>query len=303
MTTYSLDSVTTDEWWDWNGIPLNQPYWNVASFGGSRQDLPLLRGQNYVVAYRGGQMWRPKQPDQRTVSLAMWAAGVDQASLAPAADQRLAFNDNFQQLRSMFWAQGNLGSSLGYLTRRWYLTPGGPGIVAATAQAEIAGTMQPTMSGRAKADFTVDFLLADPYFYGERQQATLAPNGTSVITNPGDAAVGFGQQAGFGGTPFTITCYGPLTAPIRLSNESNGVWVTLDYTIPAGQVVTLDVLGYTAFDNLGASHLGVVSHSYAARPWMLLMGAAQNGGQNALLFTTGAADAGKAVVSFQPGFL
>jgi hypothetical protein len=35
-------SVTTTEWWSWNGVPLNQPFWNVSSFGGSRQDLPLL---------------------------------------------------------------------------------------------------------------------------------------------------------------------------------------------------------------------------------------------------------------------
>jgi hypothetical protein len=275
----------------------------VSSFGGSRQDLPLLRGQNYPVAYRAGQMWRSKQPDQRTVSLAMWAAGVDQAALVPAADQTLAFNNNFQQLRSMFWVQGNQGSSLGFLTRRWYLTQNGAtGIIAATAQAEIAGTMQPTMSGRTRADFTVDLLLSDPYFYGARQSLSIGANASQTLLNLGDAPVGFGQAPGQGGTAFTITLTGPLTTPIELANYTNGVFVTLAHTIPAGHSLTLDVMSYTAYDDTGTSYLGSVSHG-GARPWMLLMGAGNNGGNNSLTLSTGAGDSGKAVISWQPGYL
>jgi hypothetical protein len=51
----------------------------------------LLRGSNYPIAYYAGQMWRPKQPDQRVIMLAIWAAGVDQNTFMPAIDQRLAF--------------------------------------------------------------------------------------------------------------------------------------------------------------------------------------------------------------------
>lgn len=291
-------TVTTSEFWDWQGTPLNQPWWNVTSFGGSRQDLPLLRGQNYPVAFRGGQMWRPKQADQRVITLAMWAAGVDQVSGNPAADQRLAFNNNFQQLRSMFWLTGNAGSALGALTRRWYLTQNGStGIVQATAMAEIAGTMQPTMAGRTRADFAVDFLLADPYFYGGVQAQTLAYNTAVSINNLGDANVGMGQQSGQGGVPFTIQLVGPLTNP-TVTNSTNGVSVTVAYTIGGGQSCTLDVLAYTALDQGNASHLGVVSHA-GARPWMVLWPDI-----NVLRLTsTNGGDTGHAVVTWQPGYL
>jgi hypothetical protein len=292
-------AVTTNEYWDFNGNPLNQPWWNITSFGGSRQSLPLLRGQNYPLAYRAGQMWRPKQPDQRTITLAMWAAGIDQTSLAPAADQRLAFNNNLQQLRSLFWVQGNLGSSLGFLTRRWFITQNGTtGIVAATAQVEIAGDMQPTMSGRTRADFSVDFLLADPFFYGQRINQQVGANASGTTFNPGDAATGFGQAPGQGGVPFTILLRGPLTAPITLVNSTNGVTVTVTQTITAGHSVVLDVMNYTAFTDTGASWLGNVQHS-GARPWLLIMP-----GNNVLSLSTGSGgDTGNATISFQPGYL
>lgn len=294
-------SPTTTEYWDFNGTPLNQPFWNISSFGGSRQDLPLMRGQNYPVAYRAGQMWRPKQPDQRTITLAMWAAGIDQALLVPAADQRLAFNNNFQQLRSLFWQLGNLGSTLGFLTRRWYLTQNGStGIVSATAQAEIAGTVQPTMSGRTRADFSVDFLLADPYFYGLRQSLNVPANGSGTqLYNLGDAAVGFGQSQGQGGVPFSLTFYGQLTDPVTLTNVTNGVSVTINNSVIAsGATLSLDVLNYTAFTGSGSSWLGNVTH-YGARPWMLLMP-----GSNILTMSTGnGGDSGHCTLNWQPGYL
>jgi hypothetical protein len=296
----SVGTVTTTEYWDWNGTPLNQPYWNITSFGGSRQDLPLLRGQNYPVAYRAGQMWRSKQPDQRTVSLAMWAAGIDQASLVPAADQRLAFNNNFQQMRSMFWQMGNYGSMVGFLTRRWYITQNGvTGIVSATAQAEIAGTMQPTMSGRTRADFTVDFLLADPYFYGQRQSLTVPANGSGTnLLHLGDDGIGFGQAPGSGGVAFRITLTGPLTAPVKLTNATNGVSVTVSNSnIAAGTNLVLDVLNYTAYTSSSVSRLGDVTH-YGARPWMLLLP-----GNNVLVLSTGGSDSGNCLVQWQPGYL
>lgn len=292
-------SPTTNEFWDWEGTALNQPWWNITSFGGSRQDLPLLRGQNYPVAYRDGQMWRPKNPDQRVITLAMWIAGVDQSTGIPAADQRLAFNNNFQQLRSLFWElDGSLGSELGALTRRWHLTQNGTtGIVQATAQAELAGTMQPAMSGRTKADASVDFLLADPYFYGAQQAAALPYNTASALQNLGDAAIGRGQPPGLGGVPFTLQLFGPLTNP-TVTNSTNGVSVSISTTIATGHNITLDVLSYTAYDDAGASHLGQVTHA-GARPWMLLAR-----GLNTLKLTsTNGADTGACVVTWQPPYL
>lgn len=258
-----------------------------------------MRGQNYALAYRAGQQWRPKQPDQRTITLAMWAAGVDQTSLEPAADQRLAFNNNFQQLRSLFFLQSAAGSALGLLTRRWYLTQNGStGIIGATAYAEIAGTMEPTMSGRTRADFSVDFLLADPFFYGAPSFALLnAWAAGSNVLNVGDGAVGFGQQSGLGGVPFQIQLNGPLTNPV-LTNDTANVVVSANVTIALGASLTLDVLGYTAIDNVGISHLAQIVH-YGARPWMILL----PGNNNMRLTSSNTGDTGNAVITWQPPYL
>lgn len=289
---------TTEEFWEWQGNSLNTAFWNFSTWGGSRQDMPLLRGSNYTVSYRAGQMWRPKQPDQRKISFAFWTAGINQGTLIPGTDQRLDFNSNFQQLRSLFWVQGNAGSALGALTRRWRVMQSGVStLVVATAQAEIAGTMTPTMSGRTKADFTVDLNLPDPYFYGTSQSQTLPYNSAQNVINLGDAMAGFGQQSGLGGVPFTVRLNGPLTNP-TVTNLTTGVSVTVGYTIASGHFCTLDVLGYTALDDTGASHLGVVSHS-GARPWMVL----GEGNNSVKLTSTSGADTGNAVLTWQPAYL
>lgn len=289
---------TTTEYWSWNGVALNMPFWNLTTWGGSRQDAPTLRGQNYAVAYRAGQQWRAKQPDQRALSMAMWAAGIDQNTGVPASDQKLAFNSNFQQLRSMFWAQGAGGSAQGALTRRWYVTQGGsPVVVAATAQAEVAGTMQPVMTGRTRADFTVDLLLADPYFYGAQQVQSLGYNSPANVPNLGDGAVGFGQPSQTSGVVFTIQLNGPLTSP-KLTNSTAGVSVSVSYTIPTGHYCILDVMNYFATDDAGISHLGVVSHT-GARPWMILLP-----GSNSLnLTSTNGSDTGSATLTWSPPYL
>lgn len=251
-----------------------------------------------MVCFREGQMWRAKQPDQRPITLAMWAAGIDPNTGIPAADQRLAFNNNFQTLRSLFWTQGVGGSALGSLTRRWYLTQNGiTGIVTATAMAELAGSMQPTMTGRTRADFSVDFLLPDPFFFGLAQTQTLAYNTPASILNLGDAALGFTQPASTSGANFTIQLNGPLTNP-TVTNSTAGVLVYVGYTIPNGVSLLLDVLGYTANDSNGISHLGVVSHA-GARPWMILL----PGSNTVKLTSTSLADTGTALFTWSPAYL
>ena len=95
----------------------------------------MLRGANYAVPYRAGQLCRPKYPDQRTISLTMWLDGSGSANHAyPAADARLAFNDNWQALRQAFWTRNATGSVQGSLQRNWYLhAVRAPALVTGTA--------------------------------------------------------------------------------------------------------------------------------------------------------------------------
>ncbi len=228
----------------------------------------------------------------------MWTAGIDTATGVAGLDQKLSFNSNFQALRSALFLQGNYGSALGALTRRWNIIQGGSNvIVAATALAELSGPMTPAMTGRTRADFAVEFNLADPVFYGAQEAHTMPYNTVFGINNLGDAVVGFGQPSGLGGVPFTVRLTGPLTNP-TLTNQTAGVSVTVGYTIASGHYCTLDILNYTAYDDLGGNHLGVVSHS-GARPWMIL-----GEGNNSLKLTsTNVADTGTATVTHSPPYL
>src|SRR4029077_17520019 len=142
-------------------LPLQSAYgaWNLATMGGSRFSVPVFRGQNYEVPYRDGQNFRQKFTDSKTVTLAFWADGQGQhsASAYPAADQRLAFNNNLQQLRAAFFQMNANGSVQGQLKRNWYLTQGGtPQLVTSAAMGELAGSMDLTMNGRTNAGFSVD---------------------------------------------------------------------------------------------------------------------------------------------------
>lgn len=250
---------TFQEAWSWNGLALNAPYWNIASMGGSRFGLPTFRGQDYETPYRAGQNWRAKYPDSRTVTLNMWVSGDWDVSGFPA-DQRLAFNNHLQQLRDAFFTLGANGSQQGQLQRNWYLTQGSPKLVTATAMGELAGSMDLTMNGRTSAAFSVDFLLADPFFYGALQ--TVACTGASTsVTGLGEAVVGLGFPSAV--SSFTVS----LSAAATVTNVTMGV----SFAIASGPSfpVTVDILAGTVTDNGGNNQIGALSH-LGSRAWMVL---------------------------------
>src|ERR1700722_4341274 len=112
-------AYTPGEAWYFNGLALNQPYWNITTFGGSRSGIPTLRGQDDQGAYRAGQAWRAKYPDERTISLTMWLDGSGSAAGWPSTDAHLAFNNNWQALRQAFFTRNAGGSVQGQLQRNW----------------------------------------------------------------------------------------------------------------------------------------------------------------------------------------
>ena len=288
----------SDEFWSWTApggseVSLQQGWLGIATIGGSRFGLPTLRGSDIEVAFRAGTSRRRKFPNARTITLVMWEAGVDQTTNAPAQDQRLAWNDNWRELRQMFWLRDGLGSLQGMLTRRWFLSVGGPGIVQASAMAEIAGGMEPTMTGRTRADFSVDLLLADPYFYGVKKAVTVAAGNSSLLVNDGEGVVGEGQPGGL--ASFQVVLTGPLTTPTLL-NVTAGVSVTYLGTIGSGTSVTLDILSYTAVDSAGVNRIAQVKHA-GSRMWLCLL-AGQRSVNTLELSTLSGADTGTANVSW-----
>lgn len=257
---------TPNEAWFWNSLPLQSAYgaWNIASMGGSRFGVPTFRGQDYQLPYRAGQNWRSKMPDSRTVTLAMWAdgQGLHSTSTYPAANPRLAFNSNLQQLRAAFFAMGSSGSVQGQLKRNWYIEQSGsPLLVTSTAMAELAGSIDLTVNGHNNAAFSVDFLLSDPFFYGA-QQTQACTGGSTVLSNTGEGTAGLGFPSTV--NLFTVQC----SAACTVTNTTAGVSFTLGSgpTYPA----TVDILNGTVTDNAGANWVGALTHA-GARAWMVLL--------------------------------
>lgn len=276
MVNPPANAYSPAETWYWNGTPLSEPYWNIATWGGSRMGVPVNRGNDYEVPYRAGQLWRAKYPDERTITLTMWTDSQMSSNQSyPAADPRRAFNDNFQALRQLFFTRGALGSVQGQLQRNWYLTgSGSPSLVTSTAMAEIAGSMDPTMNGRTSAAFSVDLLLNDPYFYGALRGATITTAGGN-ITALGEGVVGEGYPSAV--NAFTVA----VSQACTVTNTTAGVSFTFSGAGVASWPVTVDILRYTAVDNVGNNVVGGLSH-IGSRMWMCLLN-----GVNAITVSAG----------------
>lgn len=317
----------TEEFWSINGVSLHQYGWSVTTVGGGRYDVPPRRGSNMAVAYRPGQLHRTKVPDQRTISLVMFMVGADPGNGpgsgfipsttggATVADQRVQWNDNWDFLRRLIYENYLLDNRV-TLTRRWRLTAptfpatrtgdsiiaGDPGtptsgvdrIVVASNYVEMTGQMQPTMTGRTRSDFQMDFTMADPYFYGVQQQLTMNPGDTKYLWNDGHDVA---SHAGL-----AIDLVGPLTKPV-LNNLAVSPAIHLGYngTIASGQTVSLNIGRFQATEHLNAVTNGTnrIANIVAsgARQWMALLP-----GVNKLAFTA-ASGSGHVLIKWQPPYI
>lgn len=310
-------SNSSDEWWsivdlDGSEISLHQWGWSVTTVGGSRYDLPPRRGSDMTMAYRPGQIHRRKLPDARPVSLVMFMVGWDPGTGTAPADQRLQWNDNWDQLRRLVYRHSLLQDQRVKLTRRWLLTadtfpttrtgdiciqgdPGvpapGPRLLTAFALAEMTGTMDPSMTGRFRSDFQLDFTLSDPYFYGDTVAATLNVGSPVYIWNDGHDVAGSGY--------LQVDLYGRLINP-RITNFATdpNSWVQYNGTIGVLDHLLMDVNRFQCYNVLTkANFIGKVT-SYGARFWVSLLP-----GVNKLELTADSGSTGTAVVSFRPPYV
>lgn len=287
--------ATTDEYWDINGVCLAEYGWNCTTIGGPRYDVPPLRGENIQHAYVPGKEFRAKIPDSRVISLAMWLTGVVPTTGAAPADQIRQWNDNWAYLRHLLWTPDDELT----LTRRWRLTDGegDPYVQVVSAAAQLANTLEPTMTGRTRAEFVADFLLADPFFYGTEVEVEFAVGQTVVVNNPGDFLAAHKH--------FTVELTGDLVNP-SLTNTTAvpDVSFTLNCPVNDPHVVTIDVARFAATDSAIDSSISISSvnrvayltHS-GARQWMGLLR-----GDNSLTFDADSGD-GTAVLRFRPPYI
>lgn len=285
---------TTEEFWDIDGVSLHQYGWNVKTIGGSRYDLPPRRGQNITFAYRPGQVHVDKTPDSRPITLAMWLAGCDPVTGAPVADPALQFNDSWDFIRRLVWKPN--GAQI-QLTRRWRLSSAlglGTPTLRATGLAEVSDSMTPTMTGRVRADFVMDLLMTDPFFYGDVEAAQIALGRSLTVFNRGHDVAAY--------TGMSIILTGPLIHPITLTNYSTNPPVSVTYNgdIGIGQSVGLNVSQFQATlvspGPTSTNVIGNVSH-LGSRNWFGLMP-----GNNALAFQDGGGS-GSAQILWKPPYI
>lgn len=279
---------STDEYWSIDGTSLSQYGWSVATVGGSRYDVPTRRGEDIRLAYRPGELHRNKIPEPRVISLIMWMTGTTPGTGAAVSDPTLQWNDNWDTLRRLLYKPG--GGQV-TLTRRWKLTIGGtPTVLAADALAELASALAPKMTGRTRVEFTVDLLLADPFFYGTQETETFALSTPNTVTNVGHDVAGHNNME--------IDFVGPLTNP-RLTNGTANpdVWVQYTGTVSSGQTLRLSVPNFTAARVSDSANLiAGISHS-GTRYWMGLLP-----GDN-LLELTASSGSGSAELRYRPPYI
>lgn len=148
----------TPIYWEANGVSLHTQRWAVTTQGGSRNSPAPRRGEDVQVPFRRGRMTSRKIVDSKVLTLPMWMAPVnDDGSTDPGLTDEQMFHKNWRYLLSKIDVDGQFD-----LVKRWYE---GTTVKSATARAEFEDGLAPAVSGGYLAAFSIDFLLADPYFY------------------------------------------------------------------------------------------------------------------------------------------
>jgi hypothetical protein len=286
---------TLGEDWLVDGTSLYTLAYNISTLAG-REHLPPKLGDNIQIPYRNGRIWKPKYYDQQMITLGMWIRGADVNGNVPSTrtGSRAQFNSNLRALRRLFAPTGRqlaLSRILQFTTGAETHTAQGE---VASGSASSAGEMDLQPITPMLATFTVDIVMADPWWYGSNIVTVITSSGATV-THPGDV-----EASGVSVGSMTIALAGPLTNP-RLTNTSisPNVWVQYTGTINSGTTITLDLAAFTAKDQLGNSLIGSVSHSGSLR-WMLL-----EPGSNAMTLTNGASGSpgtGTATLTFAPPY-
>lgn len=267
-------SNTTAEYWDVDGTSLQTHAWNVRSWGAGQQPPPM-RGDNVEIPGRAGVLWTPKVADARMVSLEMWVIGAS-ADGVIAAGQKATFRSNLAALRGLLYHPERQVT----LTKRW-----NGGSSSAAALAQYVDGFDLDMGGPARAQFVIDMLLADPYFYSATVDVAGLTVGTHARTFQGQAA----------SPRHTVGFTGPLTNP---TIEVKAGSARLSYLAYNGTIASGETL-YVAFPDFvvagspgGSSPLNVTP---AQRWWAVL-------DPSATSVVVGGSGAGSVAFAYQPAW-
>lgn len=300
---------TTQTYWSVDGESLQTFAFNISLLGGDRDAPPALRGSDINVPYLPGSVWTPRTPESRTITLGMWVAGANEDGTIPISENlRRTYDRNWKHLRRLLWTPRRQFT----LTKRFWvetaeLEAGGVNttslpkdglwsLYTATAKASYAGGLNPQMTGPARATFTVDLLLSDPFFYGPTVEFLFSTATGGSNPGPNRTVTILGDDLS---TQVEVEFLGPLTSP-RMTNSTEGaLWLQYSTVVPVGERAVAYVKDFKATHfPTGApfKSSGYVSHD-GDHFWLYL-----DKGTTTLMLTT-QAGTGTAKVRYQPSWL
>jgi hypothetical protein len=248
---------STDTFWAVDGESLQTYAKNIETWGGDREAPPSLRGDDITIPNQPGDIWQPKMPEARVITLSMWVNGADDNGNRPTdGNRRALFEKNFKDLRRLLWTPRRQIK----LTKRFRIY-GTNTIVEAEAMAQYNGGLSPQMFGPHSAKFSVDLRLADPYFYALPK--TLPMTGAHSLTVLGDDDTRVINLAITGSRQ-----------NVKIRNNTIGVEMLYNSSLLTGAVANIDVRKYTSVTTPGTGQpafksVGYVRHS-GSPSWMVL---------------------------------
>jgi phage-related protein len=250
---------------------------NLSSFGAitlldDDGDTPDRRGEDIVIPFRNGRVPIAKYYDSRVI---MFGLTINTAT-------KTDLQDKLDDLRALLSprVEQELQVVLDDTSVR-------------TANAVVNKSFKPTHLGPLAVKLTIEFTLADPFFYSDTEVEQIitidASPKTGTVENPGTVEE---RNA-------TITLTGPLTNPV-ITNTTNGVVLTYTGAIAGGEVVVIatNLTGeYTAVKDGTTNVIGNVTHSGSSA--LMIMDV----GDNDLSITSDVTSIGTVTVAFYPPYL
>lgn len=292
---------TLNEDFQVNGTSLMTYAYNIWTMAG-REQVPPVMGDNISVPYRDGRLWVPKSFDQRTLTLGMWVKGTDVNGNIPggfggnqALAQHAQFMSNLRALKQLFAPRSTFPSA-STLGATW-VQPAAPLSLSRTIQyatglethTAIGDAYNPSsggeMGGAGGANlgtdlfdlvpvtprygtFTVDIVMADPWWYGTQQSYTftsVSGHGGANITSIGDVMTQNIQIVFSAGASNTFV---QPSLTLQTPTLQDAAFIEYNATIPINGSVTISIPNLTAIDNNGNSVVGnVIAYT---NPWFYI---------------------------------
>lgn len=248
---------SAETFWSVDGVSLQTMAFNITTLGGDRMAPPTVRGSDVTVPYMPGSLWTQRVPDSRIITLGMWVIGANEDGTIPTDENlRRTYDRNWRKLRKLLWTPRRQFT----LTKRFWLLDtdlvaggidtsllqkdGAWTLYEASAKGTYVGGLEPTMGGPARAQFTVDILLSDPYFYSSE----IAVEFSTSVVPPDPGPIRTIQVLGDDRTTWIEMDFeGPLTSP-RFDNNLVGValWTQYGNAVAVSESATIRVHSFSA---------------------------------------------------------